>query len=425
MVDGPLWRHGDFLRLWGGQTVSQFGEQITVIALPLTAVLLLHASAFEMGVLGAMSSLPFVLIGLFVGVVVDRRRRRPLLVAADVGRAALLTLVPVLALLHRLTLVDLGAIAFVVGSLTVVFDVAYQSYLPSLVGRAALVDGNAKLETTRALSQVAGPGLGGILVQVLTAPIAVAANAATYVVSVLSLLAIRGAEPAPEAHASRPRMGPQIREGLAWVLGQPMLRAIAGSTGTSNLFGSVMMAVFVLFAVRQVGLSPALLGLVYAGGSVGGVLGALVAQRMARGLGIGPAILVSCLVFSVLELAVPLTPDEVAVAAPLLALVFAARALGSTTYNITQVSLRQAVTPDGLLGRMNASMRFVVWGTMPFGSFIGGVLGTALGLRATLWIAAAGGLIAVLWILLSPLPGTRAVDPAAVALAAAADTVAG
>lgn len=406
-----LWRHGDFLRLWAGQTVSQFGEQITRIALPLAAVLLLHANAFEMGVLGAMGTLPFVVVGLFVGVFVDSRRRRPLLIAADVGRALLLGLVPVLALTHRLTLVDLAAIAFVVGCLTVLFDVAYQSYLPSLVGRQAIIDGNAKLEASRAVSQVAGPSVGGVLVQLLTAPFAIAANAATYVVSVVTLVAIRSQESPPEMLAGRQRVGPMIREGLAWVLGHPLLRAIAGCTGTANLFGNVASAVFVLFAVRELGLTPALLGLVYAGGSVGGLAGALVAQRLGRRLGIGPAILASSLAFTVFYLAVPLMPDRAAVAVPLLMLVFAFQGMGSTTYNITQVSLRQAITPDKLLGRMNASMRFVVWGTMPFGSFIGGILGAALGLRPTLWVAAVGGLLAVVWVIASPLARTRHVDP--------------
>lgn len=415
MAAQSLWRHGDFLRLWGGQTVSQFGEQITFIALPLTAVLLLHANAFQMGALGAMSTLPFVLVGLFVGVFVDRRRRRPLLIAADGGRAVLLGLVPALALMHRLTLVDLAAIAFAVGCLTVLFDVAYQSYLPALVGRDAIVDGNAKLEVSRALSEVAGPSVGGLLVQALAAPLAVAANAVTYVVSVGTLLAIRGSEPAPRPLAPGTRAWPQIREGLAWVLGHPMLRAIAGCTGTSNLFGNIGTAVFVLFAVRQVGLTPALLGVVYAGGSVGGVGGALVARRLGLRLGIGPAILLSSVVFSAFSLIVPLTPDNVAVALPLLVFVFGMRSLGSTTYNIVQVSLRQAITPDGLLGRMNASMRFVVWGTMPFGSFVGGLLGAALGLRATLWISAVGGLLAVVWVLASPLASTRTVAPAVVA----------
>lgn len=410
-----LWRHGDFLRLWGGQTVSQFGEQITVLALPLTAVLLLHANAFQMGVLGAMSTLPFVLVGLFVGVYADRRRRRPLLIAADVGRALLLGLVPALALVHRLTLADLAAIAFAVGCLTVLFDVAYQSYLPALVGRDAIIDGNAKLETSRALSQVAGPGVGGLLVQVLAAPLAVAANAVTYLVSVATLLAIHGSEPAPAPLAPGTRAWPQIREGLAWVLGHPMLRAIAGCTGTSNLFGNIGTAVFVLFAVRQVGLTPALLGAVYAGASLGGVGGALVARQLSLRLGVGSAILLSSVVFSAFCLVIPLTPDNVAVALPLLVFASGMRSLGSTTYNIVQVSLRQAITPDGMLGRMNASMRFVVWGTLPFGSFIGGLLGATLGLRATLWISAVGGLLAILWVLASPLASTRTVGPVAMA----------
>lgn len=409
LASPSLWRHRDFLRLWAGQTVSQFGEQITMIALPLTAVLLLHASAFQMGILGAMATLPFLLTGLFVGVFVDRHRRRPVLVAADTARVVLLGLVPVLAALHRLTLVGLGTIAFATGVCTVLFDVAYQSYLPSLIGRDALVDGNSRLEASRALSQVAGPSVGGLLVQVLTAPLAVAANAATYVVSVLTLLAIRAPEPAPSPVAHESAWS-AIRQGLRWVLGHPLLRAIAGCTGTSNLFGNMATAVFVLFAVRRLGLDPALLGLVYAGGSLGGVAGALGAQRLGRHLGTGATILVSVLAFSVLALAIPLAPPDRAVAVPLLVGVSFVRSLGSTTYNITQVSLRQAITPTGLLGRMNASMRFVVWGTMPFGSLAGGLLGSAIGLRDTLWVAGAGGLLSALWVVFTPLRTSRSVD---------------
>lgn len=410
MATGSLWRHGDFLRLWAGQTVSQFGEQITLIALPLTAVLLLHANAFQMGVLGAMTTLPFVVVGLFVGVFVDSRRRRPLLIVADAARAILLGVVPVLAMLHRLTFPPLLPIAFAVGCLTVLFDVAYQSYLPAVVGREALVDGNAKLETSRAISQVAGPNLGGVLTSALTAPIAVAANALTYVVSVISLIAIRTVEPQPEPRTQRTFS--QIREGLVWVLGQPMLRAIAGCTGTSNFFGNIGLSVFVLFAVDKVGLSPALLGVVYGGGSVGGIVGALFARRIGDRLGVGPAILATSVVFSVFALFVPLAPHVESVAVPLLAGASAFRSFGSTAYNIMQVSLRQAVTPDRLLGRMNASMRFVVWGTMPFGSFVGGLLGTAVGLRDTLWIAGVGGLLAVVWVALSPLGSVRTVADA-------------
>jgi MFS family permease len=413
-----LWRDGDFMRLWAGQTVSQFGEQVTQIALPLTAVLLLHASPFQMGVLGAMTTLPFVLVGLFVGVFVDRRRRRPLLIAADMGRAILLGLVFVLGLLHRLSLLDLGTIAFGVGCLTVLFDVAYQSYLPSLVGRAAIVEGNAKMEATRALSQVAGPSVGGVLVQVLTAPLAVGANALTYVVSVVSLLAIGRAEPTPQRLTGSPGAIAQIREGLVWVLSNPILRAIAGCTGTSNFFGNVAFAVFVLFAVHDVGLSPALLGLVYAAGSVGGVAGALVAPRIGRRLGIGPTIVASAALFVLCPLAIPLAPRDLGIALPLLIGAYAFQSLGSTTYNIAQVSLRQAITPDALLGRMNASIRFVVWGTIPFGSFVGGLLGTAVGLRPTLWIAAVGGLLSVAWVVASPVLRVQTVDRAAQAATA-------
>jgi MFS family permease len=404
-----LWHHGDFLRLWAGQTVSEFGAQVSAVALPLTAVLLLHADAFQMGILGAMTTLPFVLVGLFAGVFVDRRRRRPLLVAADAGRAVLVALVPVLALLHRLDIFLLDAVAFAVGCLTVLFDVAYQSYLPAVVGRAALVEGNARLEASRALSQVAGPSIGGALVGALTAPVAVTVNAITYVLSVASLLAIRRVEPAPEPPAER-RVLPLIGEGLHWVLGHPMLRAIAGCTGTSNFFGQMGLAVYVLFAVHRIGLSPALLGLVYAGSSLGGLAGAAGADRVADRLGIGRALVVGAVCFTAFALLVPLAPDRVALALPLLLAAGFGTGFGSTVYNVTQVSMRQRITPDALLGRMNASMRFIVWGTIPFGSFAGGVLGSHIGLRPTLWLAAVGGLTSVLWIVLSPLGRARAAE---------------
>jgi MFS family permease len=401
-----LWRNRDFLLLWGGQTVSQLGSAVTNVALPLAAVLVLRANAAQMGILGAVNMAPFLLVGLFAGVYADRVRRRPLLIAADIGRVVLMGAFPALYLLGRLTMVDLYAIAFLVGSMTVVFDVAYQSYLPAVVSREALVEGNSRLEVTRAVSFVAGPSLGGVLVQWLGAPLAILADALSYVVSVVSLLAIRGREPEPEP-ASHPTVWGQIGEGLRVVLGNRTLWSIAGCTSTSNFFGSISGAVYVLYVVRALHVSPALLGLIYGVGSVGGLLGALAARRLGLRIGTGATIIAGITVAGLGNLLVPLAPADLVVALPFLLAAQIVSGLGSVTYNIQQVSLRQAITPDRLLGRMNASMRFIVWGSIPLGSLVGGFLAQRIGLHPTLWLGAAGGLTAGLWIVLSPVRTLR------------------
>lgn len=417
-----LWVHSDFLRLWAGQTVSQFGAQITMVALPLTAVLVLHATPWDMGVLEALQMLPFILIGLFLGVYVDRRRRRPLLIAADTVRGAVLLSIPTFAFLHALRIWDLDAAAFVLGSMTVLFDVAYQSYLPSLVSRDGLTEGNSKLEASRALSQVAGPSIGGVLVGWITAPFALFANVLTYAVSVASLLLIRAREPEPPAVLAGHTVSRQIREGLRFVLGRGDLRSIAGCTSTANLFGSMGTAVIVLFAVHRLGFTPALLGFAYGGASLGGVAGALAAGRLTQALGVGRTIAVGSALSAMAGLLVPLSPPHLGTAVVLIVGSYSLVACGSVIYNITQVTLRQRLTPDGLLGRMNASMRFVVWGSIPVGSLLGGFLGGAIGLRPTLWVAGVGGLVAVVWILRSPVLRLREQpDPVKARMTATAD----
>ncbi len=394
-----LWRHQNFMKLWAGQTVSQFGAQITLVAFPLTAVLILHASALQMGVLEALGMAPFLLVGLPVGVLVDRGRRRPLLILADSVRLLLVGAVPALYLAHALhAMWVLDAVQFVAGGMTVLFDVAYQSYLPAVVGRDTLVEGNSRLEASRAVAQVAGPSVGGALVAALTAPVALAANAATYLVSVVSLAAIRTEEPAPPPP---PLVGMhrQIGEGLALVVKNPVLGSIAGSTGTANFFSSVMAAVYVLYAVRDLHLAPAAIGLLYGLGSVGGVVAALVASRAALRLGLGRTLLAFIVLASAAELLVPLAPARPRAALGVLVAAMFFVGLGGTVYNINQVSLRQAITPGAWLGRMNASMRFLIWGTMPLGSLLGGVLGAALGLKGALWVGAVGGLAAPLWLM--------------------------
>ncbi len=401
-----LWRHGDFLKLWAGQTVSQFGSQITVLALPLAAALTLHAGAANMGFLAAASTAPFLLVGLFAGVWVDRRRRRPILIVADAARFALLSLIPILALLDALTLAALYVIAFLVGILTVFFEVAYQSFLPAVVGRAHLVDGNGKLETTRSAAQIAGPSAAGALVQLVTAPVAIAVDALSFLVSVLFLGLIRTPEPPPARPAARRRVWPEIGEGLRAVMDDPMLRATMGSAGTVNIFGSMLFAVYVLYALR-IGIGAGLLGATFAVGNVGYLCGAFLTRPITRRFGTGPTIVAGLIVMAVCGLLVPLAGGPLAVSVLCLMVAQFARGFGGTLFNINNVSLRQAITPDRLLGRVNATSRFVGTGALTIGSLAGGTLGAVFGLRPTLAIGAVGGLFAVIWVLRSPVRTLR------------------
>ncbi|MDI3340774.1 MAG: MFS transporter [Sphaerobacter sp.] len=408
-----LWRHPDFIKLWAGETISLLGTQITLLALPLTAVVLLDASPQEMGILTAAETAPFLLIGLLAGVWIDRRRRRPIMMAANVGRALLLGLIPLLDLLGMLHMAPLVAIAFAVGTLTVFFDVAYQVYLPALVSREHLVEGNAKLEISRSGAQIVGPGVGGWLVGLVTAPIAIAVDALSFLVSTAFLGAIRQPEPAVARQGPAPGLRPEIAEGLRLVLGNPMLRAIAGCTATANLFGSIMTAIFVLYATRDLGIGAGLLGLIFAAGNVGFLLGALLAGQVPRRIGLGRTITLASLLGGLGTLLVPLAGgSQPMVIAMLIAAQFII-GLSSPLYNVNQVSLRQTITPDRLQGRMNASMRFIVWGTMPLGSLLGGALGGALGLRPTLLVAALGGTLAFLWVWHSPVHTLQTQPPPA------------
>ena len=418
-----LWRHADFMKLWTGETISQLGTQVTLLALPLTAILILKANAFEVGLLSTLEFLPFILVGLPAGVWVDRLPRRAVLIAGDLLRILTLGSIPVAFGLHHLHLVQLYVVAFLTGIGTVFFDVAYQAYLPSLVDRDQIVDGNAKLEISRSGAQLAGPGLGGILVQLLRAPVAIAVDAASYAWSAVFVALIRRDEPGVErvaADEGRPRMRSQIAEGLRYVWRHTLLRPIALCTATANLFGSMTLALLVLFAVRKLGLSAGVIGAVLALGNSGWLVGAFVARRTAERVGLGPTIIGSIAIASVGGVLIPLASKATAI--PLLVASGFLLGLGAVIYNVNQVSLRQAITPDRIQGRMNATMRFMVWGTMPIGSFLGGVLGNAIGLRPTLWIAAIGGLLSFLPPFLSPvrtlerIPDQEPLPVAAVAL---------
>lgn len=420
-----LWRHPDFLKLWAGQTVSVFGDQISLLALPLAAVLTLQADAAEMGLLGAAERAPFLLLGLFAGVWVDRLRRRPILIGADIGRALLLGSISVAALFGQLTMPYLYVVGFLVGICTVFFHVAYQSYLPALVSRERLVEGNTKLEMSNSVATIAGPGLAGVLVQLVTAPIALLIDACSYALSVVSLLAIRTREPEPRPAATagqRPNIWREIGEGLRVVLGSRILRAIAGCTGTSNLFSSVTFTVFVLYVTRDLGLSPVLLGIVLAAFGPGGLLGALLAGPLARRFGVGRVIVGSVALGGIANLILPAVGGPFVIVVPLLVLWGFVGGIASPIYNITQVSLRQQITPDRVQGRMNATMRFIVWGTMPVGALLGGFLGEYIGLRSTLLVGTLGSLLAILWVYFSPVRALHEAPPAAEEIPALAVT---
>ena len=403
---GGLWRSPDFMKLWSAETISQLGSQVSGLALPLVAILVLEASAFEVALLGVVEFAPFILISLPAGVWVDRLRRKPILVTADLGRAALAASVPIAYWLDALTIWQLYVVGFVVGVLTVFFDVSYQSYLPSLVSREQLVEGNSKLEVSRSGAQLAGPGLAGGLVEAVTAPVAVLVDAISFLASAFFLFGIKNEEQAP-TRAERqagPGMKAEVLEGLRWVLGNRYLRWIAASTATFNFFGNVIFAVFLVFAVRELGLGPGTIGIVFAVSNVGYLLGALLANRLSRRIGVGPTIVLGAGgSFSLLLLAIAPKSNPI----PFLIGAQAISSMGVPIYNITQLSFRQAITPERLQGRMNSVMRFVVWGVMPLGALLGGALASWVSLRFAIWVGAIGMSLAILPVLLSPVRTLR------------------
>ena len=396
-------RHNrDFLNLWAGETVSLFGSQVTLLALPLTAVLLLGAGPFEMGLLTAAGYAPFLLIGLLAGVWVDRRQRRPILIAANLGRALLLATIPLAALFGALRIEHLYLVTFLAGILTVFFDVAYTAYLPALVDRERLVDGNAKLEMSRSAAQIAGPGTAGALVQLVGGALAIALDALSYLVSAACLWRIRSEEPPPAAQRHDSSIWADLREGLQTIVGNPVLRAIAACTATLNLFGYVAQTVFVIYLVRELGIEPALTGLVMMALGPGALVGALLAARMAARFGVGRTICAGPALSIVPATMIALAAGPPSVVLPVLILALFLQGMLGTIYNVTQVSLRQRLVPDRLQGRMNATMRFVVWGTIPIGALAGGALGEAIGLRPVLAIGVLGCILATLAVTLSP-----------------------
>lgn len=398
-----LWRHPDFVKLWSAETISQLGTQVSILALPLLAILVLDASTFQVALLGTIDFLPFVLFSLPAGVWVDRLRRKPILVVSDLGRAVALLSIPAVNAFGELTIWQLYGVGFVVGTLSVFFMVTYQSYLPSLVERSQLVDGNSKLEVSRSGAELAGPGLAGALIGAMTAPYAVLVDAVSFVASAAFLFSIQKHEevPATADREARAPMRMEVKEGIRYVFGDPRLRALALSTAVFNLFDTLIFAIFLVFLTRTLGLTPGMIGLVFALGNIGSVVGALTASRISTRFGVGPAIVGSTVFCALPLLLIPAAPRSSPI--PFLVASGALSGFGLFVWRVAQVSLRQSITPDRLLGRVNSASRFVMWGTIPIGSLLGGVLGSTIGLRNALWVGAIGACSAFLPMLLSPI----------------------
>lgn len=398
---GSLWRDRNFLTLWGGQAFSQFGAQITELAIPVLAVLALNATEWEVGLLNAAQVAAFLVVGLPAGAWIDRMRKRRVMIWADLVRAVALASLPVLAILGVLDIWHMIVVALVMGVATVFFDVSYQSIIPSLVRSNQIAEANGKLQSTYELANIAGPGIGGWLIGVLTAPLAILATVATYLVSFVALLLTRDHEQlrAPE---DRKPLVHEIGEGLRWVFGNPLLRRIVGTTGAGNFFGTIATTLLPIFLLRDLGFTPGMLGLVFSVGAIGGVVGAIATPRIVARLGEARAIPVSAIAFCVAPFFLPVASLVPALAFPFLAVQGFIMSFTILLYNITQVTFRQRITPPRLLGRMNASIRFVVWGVMPIAALLAGALGTWIGTVPTLWIAASGQLLACLFVAIGP-----------------------
>ncbi len=403
-----LARNRDYLKLWTAATVSLFGTQVSLVAIPVIAIFLLDAPPFQVALLGTVEFLPFLLFTLPAGAWVDRLPRRLILVVGDFGRAASLLSIPIAYELGILTIWQLYVVGFVNGCLTVFFDVADQSFLPAILDTDDLVEGNSKLQVSGSAAMVLGQPLGGGIVGLLTAPVAIVFDALSFVASGSLIFAVRKREIAREPRpGGGGRLGAvaglrsEMAEGLHYVLGHRYLRYIAASTGLSNLFSNIAFATFAVFAYRTLELTPPIVGLIGGVGSVGVLVGALVAGRIAERIGVGRTILWSMILSGPGTLLAAVAQPASAV--PVLTASMFIGSFAGVVYNINQVSLRQAITPERIQGRMNATMRFLVWGTIPVGQIVGGAIAsTSVGVRGAVVIGGVLGCLAFVPLLFSP-----------------------
>ena len=408
----PLRRQPEFLKLWAAQSISQLGDQIALLALPLVAVLTLDASAAEMGFLTAAELMPHLLFSLFAGVWIERsQRRRRLMIVADIARAMLLASVPLAAAFDLLTFAQLLGVAFAVGTFTVMFDISWSTILVSVVPRRDFVEANSKLSLSRSVSFIAGPSIAGFLVQLLTAPVTLLLDAISFVGSALFLGRIRSQEP-PVDEDGRESMLRSLRSGLRFVFGDELIRAQLACVATINLFNFVFWAIFVLYATKELGVSPGVLGLALGAGAVGGIVGAFVAVRLERMIGIGAAFTVGAVLFPLPLVLVPLATGSDLVIAVMLATAEFLSSVGVMVLDVNGNSMNLMRTPHRLRSRMVGSSRFVNYGMRPIGALLGGALGTAVGLQTTIWIGVLGALLGVVWLVFSPIPRLRVVAEA-------------
>jgi MFS family permease len=403
---GNLWHHRDFTRFWFADGVSQFGNQFSGFALPVLAVLSFKATPLDIGIIAALAVIPYPALGLFVGVWADRFRKRRIMVVCNLGRMVTLASVPIGYLLGVLSLTQLFAVSLATGVFSVFFDISYQAYLPILVDKGDLIEGNQKLQLSASGAQVAGPGIAGLVYQAIGGALTVAADSIGYLVSAVGLLTIRKDEP-PKVRSEgdpAPDFFGEMREGLQVVLGNRYLRMIAGSTATSNLGTNMVGAVMVIFALRTLHFTTTEFGFVGSIGAVGFLAGVIVVTRFTAKVGLGRILALSITVpgvFVFLPLALIGYPFLV------LAAVSFVVGLSVPAYNVNQISLRQAITPDRLQGRMNATMRVIVWGTIPLGSLVGGLLGNDVGVVDTIYVGGAISALAGGWIILGPVVKLR------------------
>jgi predicted MFS family arabinose efflux permease len=393
-----LARHSDFVKLWSGQTISEVGSRITREGLPLTAVLVLNATPAQMGVLAAIGGGSVLLFSLAAGLLVDRLRRRPVMIAADLGRAAVLATIPVAARSDLLSFSQLLVVIALSGILTVLFDVAYQSYLPALLDSNLLLEGNRRLEMSNALAEVIGPGLTGVLVQLITAPIAILLDALSFVASAVSVWTIRKKE-APPKRTWELGLRQELLAGARAIAAHSILRALALRSMSAFFFLGVMSSLYILYAIRVLHLSTSALGFTIALGGAGSMLGAFVSARVLGRFSLGLSFFATAFITGAVSLFIPLAAHNVRFAVPLLG---GAQFLGDgawTIYLVAETTLKQRVTATSVLGRVNAAMQLASRGVMPMGALVGGFLGAAIAMPATLWIAAVGLLASCLWLL--------------------------
>jgi MFS family permease len=405
---GTLWRHADFVKLWAGQTLAMFGAQITRTVLPLVAVIVLDASATDMGILSSLSQLPFLLF-LFAGVWADRVRRRYAMVWTDLGRFALLGVIPVLYLAGWLTVEVLWVVIFAIGVLGVMFETAYHAYLPALVGREFVAEGNQKLELSRSTAQFAGPGIAGLAVNAVASALVLVVSAATYVASAVLLLFVRRPDTPPQSPEARPNALKAIGAGLSWVLRHPVLRAMTVATAVFWFFYSALQALYVLYLVRELDVPAGWVAAIFAAAGPGAMVGSWLSIAVMRRLGLGRTVVWGVGAATASLLLVPLSGfvGSLWLVIVLLAASQFGYGLFSQIGTVIQTTLRQVLTPDDMQGRVVASLRAMSLAMVPVGALLGGVLADVFGVAPVLWAASIGALTPVLVYATSVIPGIR------------------